>query len=117
MNTVDPPRRASFGLSLLVALGWCVVAFAGLIVGWSGEPAKPDQDCSLVFSCLTPVEEAEFYLMFFGPPVLLGVLAVTAGTTALLGRQITSPILIGTLSALGSLVVAAVIVVAWHGGR
>ena len=117
MNAVDPPRRASFGLSVLVALGWFAVAIAAVLAGRSGVPAAPKQDCSLVFSCLTPVQEAELVLMFFGAPVVLGVLVVTAAITALLGRRMSSPVLIGALSALCSLVVVAGIVAVWHGGR
>jgi hypothetical protein len=117
VNTVDPPRRASFGLSILVALGWCAAALAAVVVGRSGVPAVPDQDCSAVFSCLTPFEEAEFFLMLFGVPLLLGVVVVTTVVTALLGRQVRTPILIGTLSALCGLVVVGVVVAAWRGGR
>ncbi len=90
MKTVDPPRRASFGLNVLVALGWFVAAFAAVVVGRSGVPAEPDQNCSAVFSCMTPVEEAEFFVLFYGGPVLLGLLLVTAVVTALLGRRVPS---------------------------
>ena len=117
MNAVDPPRRASFGLSVLVALGWFVIAIAAVLAGRSGVPAAPTRDCSLVFSCLTPFEEAELFLMFTGVPIVLGVLVVTAVITALLGRRVSSPVLIGGLSALCSLLVAAGIVAVWHGGR
>lgn len=88
MKTVDPPRRAPFGLSVLVALGWFTVTVAAVVVAWSGTPDEPDQDCSLVLSCLTPVEEATFFVMFYGPPILLGMLVVTTVITALLGRRI-----------------------------
>jgi hypothetical protein len=117
MNAVDPPRRASFGLSVLVALGWFVAAFAALIVGRSAVPATPAQNCSLVFSCLTPIEEAEFYAMFYGLPILVGLIVVTTVVTALLGRRVPSPLLIGSLSALCSLVVVAGILAAGRGGQ
>jgi len=36
MDHVDAPRRASFGSSLLVALGWYATGIAAVVVGWSG---------------------------------------------------------------------------------
>jgi len=116
MDDVDAPRRASFWLSLLVALGWYVTIIAAVLVGGSGLPAAPDRDCSAVFSCQTLQEEFGLMVIFFGGPILAGLLFSTLVVTGLLARRVPSPILTGTLSTLGSVVVVAAGVV-WQGVR
>lgn len=116
MDDVDAPRRASFGLSLLVALGWYATVIAAVLVGWSGIPAAPNRDCSAVFSCLTPQEEIGL-MVILGGPILAGLLFSTLVVTGLLARRVPSSILTGTLSALGSVVVAAVAGAVWRGVR
>ncbi|MGC1214633.1 MAG: hypothetical protein WA890_25670 [Micromonospora sp.] len=116
MDDVDAPPRASFGLSLLVALGWYATVIAALLVGRSGISAAPDRDCSAVFSCLTPQEEIGL-MVIVGGPILAGLLFSTVVVTALLARRIPSSILTGTLSALGSVVVVAVASAVWQGVR
>ncbi|MFV2088712.1 hypothetical protein [Micromonospora sp. LOL_021] len=116
MDVVDAPRRASFGLSLVVALGWYATVITAVLVGSSGIPAAPRTDCSAIFSCLTPQEEITL-LVLLGSPVLTGLLVCTLAVTGLLARLISSPIVAGTLSALGSVVAVAVIGVVWQGAR
>jgi hypothetical protein len=116
MDVVDAPRRASFGLSLLVALGWYATVISAVFVGRSGIPAAPRTDCSAMFSCLTPQEEIGL-LVLVGGPVLAGLLVCTLVVTGLLARLIPSPIVTGTLSVLGSVVVVAVIGAVWQGAR
>lgn len=115
MDDVEtPPRRASFGLSLSVALGWYVTAIAVIYVWRSATPTTPDRDCSAAFSCLTPGEEVAL-LLIFGAPVLLGLLVSTLLATAVLVRRLSSPILTGTLSALASIALVGVVSALWQG--
>lgn len=116
MDDVDAPRRASFGLSLLVALGWYATVLAAVFVGWSATPVTPNRDCSAAFSCLTPQEEIGL-AMILGAPILVGLLFITLVVTGLLARRVPSSILTGTLSALGSVVVAVVVGAVWQGVR
>ena len=69
-----------------------------------------------MFSCLTPQEEIGL-LVLVGSPVLVGLLVCTLVVAGLLARLIPSPIVAGTLSVLGSVVVVAVVVVVWQGAR
>jgi hypothetical protein len=117
MERVDAPRRGSYGLSLLVALGWCVVVPAAVLVGLSGIPAAPQEDCSAIFSCLSPAEEAGLIMAFFGLPVLVGVVVATAVVAALLSRHVRSPVVTGTLSALCGVVGTAAVLAVWHGAQ
>ena len=117
MNNVNTSRGASFGRSLLVALGWYGSVIAAVVVGWSGIPAAPDRDCSTVLSCLTPLQAVGLGLMVFGVPVLAALLVSTLVVTRLLARRVPSPVLTGTLSALGSVVVLAAVGAVWQGVR
>ncbi|KIR65645.1 hypothetical protein TK50_09780 [Micromonospora haikouensis] len=94
---MDPPRRGSFGSSLLVALGWYVTVFAAVFVGSAGVPTNPNQDCSVIFACLTP-QEGFVLAAIVGAPVLAAMLLTTLAITALLARRVPSPALAGTLS-------------------
>jgi hypothetical protein len=114
MDDVDAPRRASFGLSVLVALGWYVTVIAAVFVGWSGIPDAPSRDCSGLFSCLTAQQEINLVLIL-GGPILAGLLFSTLVVTGLLARRVPSSIVTGTLSALGSVVVVAVAGAVWQG--
>src|SRR5947208_2705554 len=113
MDVVDAPRRASFGLSFLVALGWYSTVIAAVLVGWSGIPQAPQRDCSVMFSCLTPLQQIFLLMIAVGGPVLAGVLFSALVLTGLLARRVPSPILAGTLAALGSVVVVAVVGAVW----
>jgi hypothetical protein len=114
MDAVDPPRRASYGLSLLVALAWYATVIAAVLLGRSGIPAAPNRDCSEAFNCLTPQEELAL-LVIFGAPILAGLLFTTLVVTGVLARRVPSSILAGTLSALGSVGVMAVVGAVWQG--
>jgi len=114
MDKVDAPRRASFGWSLLVALGWYATVIAAAVVGWLGIPVAPNRDCSAMFSCLTRLEEIQLLVFLFGGPVLAGLLS-TLVFTGLLARWVPSSILTGTLSTLGSVVVAVAGGAVWLG--
>ncbi|TDC84235.1 hypothetical protein E1193_06585 [Micromonospora sp. KC606] len=116
MDGVDATRRASFGLSVLVALGWYATVITAIFVGWSGVPAAPNRDCSAMFSCLTPQEEIGL-MVILGGPILAGLLVSTLVVTGLLARLVPSSILTGTLSALGGVVVVAVAGAVWQGVR
>jgi hypothetical protein len=119
MDGVDAPHRASFGLSLLVALGWYATVIAAIVVGWLGIPAAPNQDCSEAFSCLTPQENISLMLIFgiYNIPILGCLLFITAVVTGQLVRRVPSSILTGTLSALGSVGVMALADAVWQGVR
>ncbi|MFF3852660.1 hypothetical protein [Micromonospora sp. NPDC002575] len=97
MDDVDPPRRGSFGSSLLVALGWYATVIAAVFVGRAGVPANPNRDCSAAFACLKPQEEFVVAAVL-GAPVLAAMLLTTLAITAPLARRVPSPILAGTLS-------------------
>jgi hypothetical protein len=116
MDGVGESRRASFGLSLLVALGWYATVIAAVLVGRLGIPAAPDRDCSGFLSCPTPQEEIVI-LAIFGLPVLAGLVFSAVVVTGLLVRWIPSSILAGTLSALGSVAVVAVAIAVMHAVR
>jgi hypothetical protein len=117
MDKVDAPRGASFGLSLLVALGWYATLTAAVLVGWSGIPAAPDRDCSAAFSCLTRLQTVGLLAIALGGPVLMGLLSCTFVVTGLLARRLPSSILTGTLSVLGAVAIVAVVGAVWHGVR
>jgi len=116
MDELGASRWASFGLSLLVALGWYATVIAAVLVGRLGIPAAPDQDCSAVFSCLRPQEEIVL-IVILGGPILVGLLVSTLMVAGLLARLIRSPILIGTLATVGGVVVVAVAGAVWQGVR
>ncbi|GIF78220.1 hypothetical protein [Asanoa siamensis] len=109
-------RGASFGLGVLVALGWYATVVGAVVVGESGVPVAPDRDCSAMFSCLSPAEGVVL-LLIAGAPVLFGLLVGTVVLAALLARWIRSAILVGTLSAGGSLAIVALVGLAWRAGR
>lgn len=69
-----------------------------------------------MFSCLTPLEEIGVMLIL-GGPILAVLLICTLAVTGPLARLVPSPILAGTLSALVSVVVVAVIGLVWQGAR
>ena len=97
-------------------MGWYATVIAAVLVGWSGIPAAPNRDCSAIFSCLTPREEIVLILIFTAP--IVGVLlCCTVVVTGLLVRRFSSSILTGTLSALGSVGVLAVVGAVWQGLR
>ncbi|MDG4798170.1 hypothetical protein [Micromonospora sp. WMMD1082] len=114
MNGGHSPRLRLFGLSLAVAIGWYATVIVAVLVGWSGAPAAPDRDCSAVFSCLTPLESIGL-LLIVSAPVLVGLLCVTLVVAALFARWISSPFVIGTLSALASVVLVAAAGLLWQG--
>jgi hypothetical protein len=116
MDGVDAGHRASYGLSVLVALGWYATVIAAIVVGWLGIPAAPNQDCSAAFSCLTPRENISLMLIL-GAPILGCLVLITSVVTGVLVRRLPSSILAGTLSALGSVGVIAAADAVWQGAR
>jgi len=113
MDDLAAPRRSSFGLSLLVALGWYATAVGAIVVGRSGVPAAPDRYCPGFFGCLTPLEQLALFAIV-GAPLIAGLLAYTAAATALLARWIPSPILAGSLSALSGVLAVAMATAVWN---
>ncbi|MEV0721082.1 hypothetical protein [Asanoa sp. NPDC050611] len=109
-------RGASFGLSLLVALGWYATVIAAVVVGQSGIPAAPDRDCSAMFSCLAP-QDGIVLILIVAAPVLAVLALCTVVVAALLTRVSRSPILVGTLSTVGGIAVVAVVGTVWQGVR
>ncbi|MEV4539203.1 hypothetical protein AB0J82_36070 [Asanoa sp. NPDC049518] len=109
-------RWTPFGLGVAVALGWYVTVVAAVFVGSSGIPAAPDRDCNVIFSCMAPHEEL-ILILIVGAPVLAGLLVCTLVVAGLLARVSRSSILIGTLSALGSLAVVGMVALVWQGAR
>lgn len=89
--------RGRYGRSLLVAVGWYATLTAAVVVGTLSVPGQPEQDCSAVFSCLSPTERLLLAALWV-VPALLGALIVTSIVNALVVRRITSAVLAGTLS-------------------
>jgi hypothetical protein len=116
MDDVEPSRRASGGWSVLVALGWYATVVAAVLVGMSGVPAAPEQDCPMFLGCLTPLEGFVLVLIA-GAPVVLGLLLVTVGIAGVLARRVPSAILAGTLAAPGSVAVVAAAAAVWSAVR
>jgi uncharacterized membrane protein YhaH (DUF805 family) len=89
--------RGRYGRSLLVAIGWYATVVAAAIVANLSVPEEPQQDCSAMFSCLSPFGEIMLAALW-AVPVLLGMLIVTSIVNALVVRRVESAILAGTLS-------------------
>ena len=106
----DTTPRASYGLSLLVALGWYLVVVAAVAADILSSPATPHDDCTALFSCMTPTQTLILLLVFVGGPVLGVLFIVTLLVTAPIARAVRSPIAAGTLSALASAALAGVAV-------
>ncbi|GAB3954430.1 hypothetical protein GCM10027614_61510 [Micromonospora vulcania] len=94
---------------MAVAFGWYATVVAALAVGTLSVPSAPQDDCTAMFSCLSPLEKLLLVGLFGGAPVLVGLLIVTAAVTALLVRRISSVVLSGTLSAVVSGVACALV--------
>lgn len=113
MTDVGTRPRASFGSSLLVALGWYATVIAAAITAADGIPEAPRNDCGTFAACLSPMAATGLALAVVGVPVLgllvVATLAVTAFTTRLTGSSIVA----GTLAAVGGVVLAAAIGGAW----
>src|ERR1051325_2798170 len=101
MNEIVTRPRASYGPSMLVAAGWYATAVAAVIAGLSGDPVRPQEDCSAMFSCLSPVEALGIWMAVAGVWVFGVLLLATLGITALTARLTGSPIVAGTFAAFG----------------
>ncbi|WBB66642.1 hypothetical protein [Micromonospora sp. WMMD812] len=108
--------RGRYGQSLAVATGWYATAVAALAVGTLSVPNAPPQDCSAIFSCLSPGETLAVVALVWGAPVFVALMIVTAVVTALVARRVASAIVAGTLSAAVAVAVCAVAAAA-IGGR
>ncbi|MGK5742581.1 hypothetical protein [Micromonospora sp. URMC 103] len=109
--------RGRYGRSLSVALGWYATLVAAVVVGTLSVPSEPPQDCSAMFSCLSPAESLALAGLVWGAPALIGALVVTAVVNALLVRRISSAVLAGTASVAVTVALAAVAAGAYLGGR
>ncbi|SIN18334.1 hypothetical protein [Micromonospora cremea] len=107
--------RERYGRSMAVAFGWYATAIAAVVVGTTSVPSAPRQDCSAMFSCLSPLESLALAGLVWGGPVLVGLLIVTAVVNALVVHRITSAVLAGTLSVAVSGAVCAVVAAAYLG--
>ncbi|MEV4658476.1 hypothetical protein [Micromonospora sp. NPDC049301] len=107
--------RERYGRSMAVAFGWYVTAIAAVVVGTTSVPSPPRQDCSAMFSCLSPMESLALAGLIWGGPVLVGLLIVTAVVNALVVRRVTSAVLAGTLSVAASVAVCSVVAAAYLG--
>ncbi|WP_406078398.1 hypothetical protein [Micromonospora sp. NBC_00858] len=113
MDHTEAPGR--YGRSMAVAFGWYATAIAAVVVGTTSVPSAPRQDCSAMFSCLSPLESLALAGLFWGGPVLVALLIVTAVVDALLVRRIPSVVLAGTLSVAVSVAVGVVVAGAYLG--
>ncbi|MCO1598059.1 hypothetical protein M8C17_23190 [Micromonospora sp. RHAY321] len=111
----DTGARGRYGRSMAVAFGWYATVIAAVVVGTTSVPSAPREDCSAMFSCLSPLESLALAGLFWGAPVLLGLLIVTAVVNALAVRRITSAVLAGTLSVAVSAAVGTVVAGAYLG--
>lgn len=96
--------RASYGASLLVAVGWFVTVLVALYVGDTSVPRDPRRECPYFGSCVDTADLVPIVAVTLGPPLLL----VLAAVTKLVTRLPMSPAAAGTLSALASAVVVLV---------
>jgi hypothetical protein len=117
MTDVVSRPRASFGSSVLVALGWYATVLAAVFVALDGIPEAPRTDCATFAGCMTPMQATGLALAVVGLPVLIVVVAVTLAVTAGTVRLTGSSIVAGTLAAAGSAVVAAGIGAAFLAAR
>ncbi|PWR07909.1 hypothetical protein DKT68_17505 [Micromonospora acroterricola] len=109
--------REKYGRSMAVAVGWYATAIAAVVVGTASVPSAPEVDCSAMFSCLSPLESLVLAGVFWGGPVLVALLVITAVVDALVVRRVSSVVLAGTLSVAVSFAVCAVVAAAYLGGR
>ncbi|GAA3456377.1 hypothetical protein GCM10018962_82110 [Dactylosporangium matsuzakiense] len=116
MDGDGAPKRASFGLSMLVALGWYVTVIAANYAGHSQIPTAPVRDCGEIFSCLSPAQELMLLLLFAGP-LLAALLLCTAGLSLLFARLVPSSVLAGSAAAAGSVAVVVVGALVWGATR
>lgn len=93
-----------YGRSMGVAAGWYVTAVAAVAVGTTSVPSRPpDDDCAVMFGCMSPGESLAFVALVWGAPIFVGLLFVTALVAALAARLVPSAVVAGTLSAVVSL--------------
>lgn len=112
-------RRASYGLSLLVALGWYVTVIAAIVVGELSIPERPRpaDGCSMPFACMSRAEGLQFMAVVLGVPILGGLLIVSLLMIALVARKVASPIVAGTVCAAASVAVVMAAIAAYGGLR
>ena len=94
-----------YGASVLVGVGWFATVVAAFAVGEWSVPQRPVEpaDCTSFGCGLTLLDLLPAFLVLVGGPALLLLLAVTAGVH----RLRLPAALTGTLSALGTVAVAA----------
>lgn len=114
VNVVVSSSRASYGRSVLVAVGWYATVAGAVLVGWADLPVPPNRDCSQMFSCMTPLQTVVLFAIVLGAPVFGVLLAMTLLIAAPLARRVASSVLAGTLPALASTVLAGVTGAAWQ---
>lgn len=105
--------RAPFGASMLVGVGWFVTVVAAFAVGEWSVPEQPDRDCVYIGDCISALDLLPALVIVLGTPLLLVLMAVTAGVARL-------PIpaaLAGTLSAAATAVVVAAGVAIYQASR
>jgi len=104
---------------VLVAVGWYATVAGGLVVGTLGVPTQTSeqQECSAMFSCLSPGEGLLLFGILFGLPILTGLVIAAAAVTVPIARRIGSPILAGTLSAASSAAVVGALGAMYLGAR
>ncbi|MBQ0901721.1 hypothetical protein [Micromonospora sp. U21] len=107
--------RERYGRSMAVAFGWYATAIAAVVVGTTSVPSAPRQDCSAMFSCLSPLESLALAGLVWGGPVLVGLLIVTAVVNALVVRHVSSVVLAGTVSVAVTAPVCAVVAAIYLG--
>ncbi|RLP90105.1 hypothetical protein [Micromonospora sp. CV4] len=111
----DTGERKRYGPSMAVAVGWYATAIAAVVVGTTSVPSAPRQDCSAMFSCLSPMESLALAGLVWGGPVLIGLLLVTAVVNALVVRHVPSAVLAGTVSVAVTAPVCAVVAAVYLG--
>jgi hypothetical protein len=95
--------RAPFGASMLVAVGWFVTVGAALAVGEWSVPEQPDLECASFGCGLSLLDFLPAIVVLAGTPLMLLLMAVTAGV-----RRLPVPAAVaGTLSAVATLAVVA----------
>lgn len=98
---------------MLVAVGWFATAVAAVAVGQWSVPEPPDRECVYIGDCVSPLDLLPAIVIVLGVPMLLILLAVTAGV-----RRLPIPVpLAGTVSAAVTVVVLAACVALYQAAR
>ncbi|HEU4422619.1 MAG TPA: hypothetical protein VFR67_08765 [Pilimelia sp.] len=106
---------ARYGRSLLVAFGWYVTLVVATAVGMLSVPSAPQDDCSAMFACMSPVAGLVLVGIVYGAPVLTVLLVMTALLAGVSARSIRSAVLAGSLSAVAGIALTGGVVIAYVG--